>query len=111
MKYGEPWTGDVWKVMYFILQNYVEHIDFSHYYHSNYRGVGLIKVLHFFQIDTNDIDTINNYDYFKDFKNYVNLIINFVNIKANIKHEESFTFTRIHIEEEEEDLILNLDLD
>ena len=64
----------------------------------------LIKVLHFFQIDTNDIDTINNYDYFKDFKNYVNLIINF----ANIKGEESFTFTRIHIEE---DLILNLDLD
>ena len=107
LKYGEPWTGDVWKVMYFILQNYVEHIDFSHYYHSNYRGVGLIKVLHFFQIDTNDIDTINNYDYFKDFKNYVNLIINF----ANIKGEESFTFTRIHIEEEEEDLILNLDLD
>jgi len=76
LKYGEPWTGDVWKVLYFILQHYSENIDFSYYYHSNYRGVGCIKVLIYFQMDNTCIDTINKYDYFNDFENYVKLIEN-----------------------------------
>ena len=74
LKYGEPWTGDVWKVLYYILKNYDEHIDFSYYYHLNYRGVGLFKIKSFFQIDKNAIDVINGFDYFTDFNDYVAML-------------------------------------
>ena len=74
LKYGEPWTGDVWKVLYYILKNYSEHIEFSYYYHLHYRGVGLLKIKSFFQIDKNAIDAINGFDYFTDFNDYVALL-------------------------------------
>jgi hypothetical protein len=77
LKYGEPWTGDVWKVLYYILQYHAECIDFSYYYHSNYRGVGLIKIIHYFQIDINNETIINNYEYFNDYEKYVSLLVNF----------------------------------
>lgn len=74
LKYGEPWTGDVWKVIYYILQNFNENIDFSYYSNPNYRGVALFKIKESFSIDKNDIEIINGYDYFKDYKNYLQLI-------------------------------------
>jgi len=77
LKYGEPWTGDVWKVLYFILRNCSEHIDFSYFYNGNYRGVGLLVILSYFQIDSENIETINNYDYFKDYEKYISLLENF----------------------------------
>lgn len=77
LKYGEPWTGDVWKVLYFILRNHSENIDFSYFYNGNYRGVGLLVILSYFQISSDNIATINNYDYFNDFEKYISLLENF----------------------------------
>ena len=77
LKYGEPWTGDVWKVIYFILQYYAECIDFSYYYNSNYRGVGLLSVISYFQIDINSENVINEYEYFKDYEKYISILMSF----------------------------------
>jgi len=74
LKYGESWTGDVWKVFYHILLNYVDCIDFSYYYHSNYRGVGCIQIKEKFQIPESDIGRINQYEYFSDFTNYISIL-------------------------------------
>jgi glycosyltransferase involved in cell wall biosynthesis len=93
LKYGEPWTGDVWKLLYFMLQNYYENFVFSYFYNVNYRGVGCIQIVHPFQIDNASIDEINNYNYFEDFNNYIDLILEFKNGKRELK------FTPIKIEE------------
>ena len=74
LKYGEPWTGDVWKIIYFILQHLSEKVNFSYYSNLNYRGVAMFKIKEQFEIDKNNIETINNYDYFKDYMNYISLI-------------------------------------
>jgi glycosyltransferase involved in cell wall biosynthesis len=76
LKYGEPWTGDVWKVMYYILENYKNHFEFSYYHHKNYRGVAALKIITPFEIKNheNTLHVINNYDYFKDYNNYIELI-------------------------------------
>jgi len=77
LKYGENWTGDVWKVLYHILLHYNDNIyDFSFYYNINFRGIAVFKIKHKFQINLNDVDIINSYDYFKDFNNYVKLLNN-----------------------------------
>jgi len=74
LKYGESWTGDVWKVIYYLLLNYRDNISFCYYYHENYRGVGCILIKNFFQISEQDIPKINQYDYFNDFNNYLSLL-------------------------------------
>jgi glycosyltransferase involved in cell wall biosynthesis len=74
LKYGEPWTGDVWKVLYYILQNFNENFDFSYYNHVNYRGVGLFSKITHFQIPEEAIEEINGYDYHIDFEKYISLI-------------------------------------
>jgi hypothetical protein len=75
LKYGENWTGDIWKVVYHILLHYNDNIyDFKYFYNINFRGISVFKVKHKFQINLNDIDVINSYDYFKDFNNYVKLL-------------------------------------
>lgn len=80
LKYGEPWTGDVWKLIYHILLKYKENINTLKYYnHPNYRGVALITLKNNFEIDEKDIDTINNYEYFKDFNNYNELLDTYSN--------------------------------
>jgi hypothetical protein len=77
LKYGEPWTGDVWKIMYYLLKNYNDKIRFNFWNNPNYRGVGLIQVLDDFQIDNNEtiINIINNYSYYCDFEDYLKLIL------------------------------------
>ena len=92
LKYGEPWTGDIWKVIYYILLFHAQDLDFSYYYHLNYRGVAMLHINHEFQIDESELTSINGYDYFKDFKNYMNLLENFTEHKR-------MSFTRISIEE------------
>ncbi len=72
-----PWTGDVWKTMYHILSLYSEYIDFQYFYHSNYRGVAVLQIKSFFQIDSSEFDLINNYTYETDFEKYIELIENF----------------------------------
>ena len=75
LKYGENWTGDVWKVIYHILKNYKEYIDtFQYFYNINFRGIGMFKFKVGFQINPCDIEIINNYSYFNDFSDYLNLL-------------------------------------
>lgn len=74
LMYGEPWTGDVWKLVYFILQQYREKFSFKYYSNMNYRGVGLFQIKEKFEIDKESIELINNFDYFRDYNNYLNLI-------------------------------------
>jgi hypothetical protein len=75
LKYGENWTGDVWKVIYHILKNYKDHIEiFKYYYNINFRGIGMFKFKEGFQINPYDIDIINNYSYFDHFTDYLTLL-------------------------------------
>jgi hypothetical protein len=75
LKYGENWTGDIWKVIYHILKNYKDHIKmFKYYYNINFRGIGMFKFEEGLQINPCDIDIINNYSYFNDFTDYLTLL-------------------------------------
>ena len=69
-----PWTGDVWKTMYHILSLYSQLFDFEYFYHSYYRGVAVLQIRSFFQIDSSEFDIINNYNYETDFGKYIELI-------------------------------------
>jgi glycosyltransferase involved in cell wall biosynthesis len=69
-----PWTGDVWKVLYFILLYHHEKMELSYFYHSNYRGVAVLKIKEKFNILESDIETVNNADYVRDFDEYVTLL-------------------------------------
>jgi len=72
LKYGENWTGDVWKVIYHLIKNYKDKInEFKYYYNINFRGIGMFKFKEKFKINDDEINTINNYDYFNDFSDYV----------------------------------------
>jgi hypothetical protein len=74
LKYGEPWTGDVWKVIYYLLKYWRDNISFSVYHHLNYRGVAAIEVLIPFQINmASSMEEINRYNYFTDFDYYIQL--------------------------------------
>ena len=77
LKYGESWTGDVWKVAYYILLHYSENMEFSYYYHQNYRGVGCFHIKSPFQIPDSAVDTINAYDYYRDFNDYITTLSSF----------------------------------
>lgn len=75
LKYGENWTGDVWKVIYHLLKNYKEYIDIFKYYNNiNFRGIGMFQFKEVFQINENDINIINQYSYFDDFSKYLYLL-------------------------------------
>ena len=76
LKYGEPWTGDVWKTIYYILQQYPSHFGFTFWNHPYYRGVGLFKIKEQFQMTFNQeiIKTINSYSYENDFPEYLKLV-------------------------------------
>lgn len=75
LKYGENWTGDVWKIIYHILLKFKDKIkSFDYYYNSNFRGIATFKLNEKFQINNDDIEIINSYDYFDDYKKYVLLL-------------------------------------
>jgi glycosyltransferase involved in cell wall biosynthesis len=84
LKYGEPWTGDVWKVMYYVLLNFSENIAFSYYNNKNYRGIGCIQIKTKFAINEEAISIINNYEYKTDFEKYIKLLSS---INKPIAHE------------------------
>jgi glycosyltransferase involved in cell wall biosynthesis len=79
LKYGEPWTGDVWKTVYYILQKASGFFKFNYWNHPNYRGVGLFhfhirgNVIRIPCIDET-IKTINDYSYENDYPEYLKLI-------------------------------------
>lgn len=74
LKYGEPWTGDVWKFIYYLLLNYREKIDIKVFNNINYRGVIMLKIKNKFQINPLFINEIKNYDYFKEINNYLDIL-------------------------------------
>ena len=76
LKYGESWTGDVWKFVYYLLIYYHECIEIVVYNHINYRGVCKIKPIKKinWNDDTNIIHTINNYEYTEEFTKYLDLL-------------------------------------
>jgi glycosyltransferase involved in cell wall biosynthesis len=75
LKYGEEWTGDVWKFIYHLLKNYNDNIKFSYFYNINYRGIILIQVLEQFNIIVSE-DELNKYDYHENFNEYLQLLEN-----------------------------------
>lgn len=79
LKYGENWTGDVWKVIFYILKYHRNKFASIEYYYNIYnRGVCVFKLSNndMFSLDASDIDLINNYDYFTDFNEYIKLLTN-----------------------------------
>ena len=79
LKYGENWTGDIWKVLYHILLKFKPQLkELTYFYNINFRGIAAFKLTEKFQIDETDIDIINSYDYFKDYSKYIQLLTNFV---------------------------------
>ena len=78
LKYGENWTGDVWKVVYHLLKKYKDKIlDFKYFYNINFRGIGALKFKEVFKIRSEEIDEINSYNYFQDFSDYINILQTF----------------------------------
>jgi len=85
LKYGEEWTGDIWKLIYYLLVHYKNDLIFSYYYNINYRGIAHIKIKDFdkknnknnkkIKISEDALEEINKYEYFKDFNNYLQLLI------------------------------------
>jgi hypothetical protein len=73
LKYGEEWTGDVWKFVYHLLLKYSDKIRFTYFYNINYRGVIRIEILDKFDIVVTE-EELNAYDYFNDFNNYLDLL-------------------------------------
>tara|TARA_A100001015_G_scaffold279478_1_gene340711 strand:- start:473 stop:2629 length:2157 start_codon:yes stop_codon:yes gene_type:complete len=78
LKYKEPWTGDVWKLVYYLLKHKKDFFEYDIFTHSNYRGVVKIKIKEEFKQNlkispTSQIE-IENYNYKKDFTNYVMLL-------------------------------------
>ena len=81
LKYGENWTGDVWKVVYHLLKKYKDKIlDFKYFYNINFRGIGALKIKEVFKIQDEEIDDINSYNYFQDFADYLTVL------QSNILH-------------------------
>ena len=44
LKYREPWTGDVWKFLYYLLKSYSDKINFEFFVSQNYRGVAKLTL-------------------------------------------------------------------
>jgi hypothetical protein len=78
LKYGEPWTGDVWKTVYYLLKNFSNSFRFQFWNHQYYRGVGSFKIIEKFQIPDYEkiIEEINSYTYEEDYVKYLILIKN-----------------------------------
>ena len=75
LKYGENWTGDVWKIVYHLLKCYRNKIaNFAYYYNINFRGIGVFQFTEPFEIKADEIVAINEYNYFTDFSMYVQLL-------------------------------------
>jgi glycosyltransferase involved in cell wall biosynthesis len=75
LKYAENWTGDVWKVIYYLLVKHKDKLSLCQYYYNiHFRGVLVIKIKEKFQLNEDDIHIINDYDYFTDYSQYVKLL-------------------------------------
>jgi glycosyltransferase involved in cell wall biosynthesis len=73
LKYGEEWTGDVWKFVYHLLKNYKDKITVRYFHNINYRGIVRIQIKEQFQVVVS-YDKLNDYNYFDDFNDYLLLL-------------------------------------
>jgi hypothetical protein len=73
LKYGEEWTGDVWKFLYHLLKNYKDNIQFHYFHNVNYRGIGMLQIKEKFTVDVS-YEELNNYNYFEHFNDYLLLL-------------------------------------
>jgi glycosyltransferase involved in cell wall biosynthesis len=74
LKCGESWTGDIWKVMFYILKYHANDIQFTYFSNKNYRGIGLLQIKNKFEIKSESLNEINGYDYWNDFNEYIALL-------------------------------------
>jgi Rps23 Pro-64 3,4-dihydroxylase Tpa1-like proline 4-hydroxylase len=74
LKYSSPWTGDVWKFIYYLLLNFKDKIEYTIFSHQNYRGVIKICLKENFTILESSLLTINSYDYDMDFEDYKKIL-------------------------------------
>jgi glycosyltransferase involved in cell wall biosynthesis len=73
LKYGEEWTGDVWKFIYHLLKNYKDKIHFDYFHNEGYRGIFTLKIKEKFIVDVSYED-LNSYNYFENFNDYLVLL-------------------------------------
>ena len=71
LKYSSPWTGDVWKFVYYLLLNFKDKIDYRVFTHQNYRGVVKICLIEKFTVLETTLPIINSLDYDTDFEKYI----------------------------------------
>jgi len=75
LKYGEPWTGNVWKFIYYLLLNHSSDISFKYYYNQYYRGVIAIKIINKIKFNYDElVPVIISYSYYEDFQKYIDLL-------------------------------------
>ena len=74
LKYGESWTGDVWKVMYYLIIHFQDNFKFTLFQHPNYRGVGCLRIIEKFTLPDTCHEEIKSYDYNTDFEIYKQLV-------------------------------------
>jgi len=73
-----PWTGEVWKVAYYILSKFKTCISFSIFHNINYRGIGCFKINDKFLIQETELELIQNYSYDNDFENYIKILLSII---------------------------------
>ena len=73
LKYGEEWTGDVWKFIYHLLKKYKDKIACNYFHNVHYRGVIKIQIKEKFKVIVSN-DELNNYNYFEHFNDYLLLL-------------------------------------
>ena len=79
LKYNEPWTGDVWKFIYFLL---LHNFSFKlNIFNNRQRFRGLIQLtniqkphINYLNDYESYINVINNYNYLSDYSNYIQLL-------------------------------------
>ena len=84
LKYDIEWCGDVWKFVYYLLNNYRTKIEYAYFHSIHYRGVLMVKILEPFYVKIDDNISLDiMYDYFYDFHNYLQLLENQINNNNN----------------------------
>lgn len=83
LKYGEEWTGDVWKFIYYLLKQHKDKIDIRYFHHLNYRGVVSVKIKTAFVVNIS-YHELNQANYFEHFNEYLGLLMG----SNGVGHEE-----------------------
>ena len=73
LKYGEEWTGDVWKFTYHLLKNYNDKIIVRYFNNIDYRGIVCVQMKELFEVVVS-YDELNAYNYFDNFNDYLLLL-------------------------------------